>query len=488
MYADISRDTFAALRDRHFLRVLLQQGRPLLDAEFNEQVANLLHYVETLAADLIGPYGGPAGNVGFKVISQKVDDEDGINRLIKNESEDRQNALNDLLKKHDFLLGAGRYYVDGLLCENSAVIGYSEQLSHDKLLPNISYLVYLDVWERHISQWEDRQLDEDPGQPGIHEIALGAVDTTTRTQVVWQVRTVAIKDQDIPDQNILLKREDWLKLLSDRGVSRHPGTGHLMVRTDDPQIQPGAPDPCIQPPDAGYRGVENLLCRIEIHKPGPVKEATYKVSFMNGSVVFPIRSIKDTMITVAYMGRDERSGLAEGDWVEVINDRLALRAMHGELHKVVRVDADTGEVTLDSAPQVDDDLSLHPLLRRWDTLISGGKVKQTSGEALVQEGQEGEWLNVGYGIQIRFKPQEAPKAIYCTGDYWLIPARVATGDVEWPTDTTTVRREPLALPPQGVEHHYAPLALITLDQDGKITRSDEYRSQFKAPVERIAQQ
>jgi len=478
MYADISRDTFAALRDRHFLRVLLQQGRPLLDAEFNEQVANLLHYVETLAADLIGPYGGPAGNVGFQVIT-----EDSL-LSSKKIDQPRLGELQNLLQKHDFLLGAGRYYVDGLLCENSAVIGYSEQLIHDKLSHGTSYLIYLDVWERHISQWEDRQLNDAPSQPGIHEVALGAVDTTTRTQVEWQVRAVDFKELALERASIPPEREKWLKLLGDLGIPLHPGTGHLMARTD-PQIQPGAPDPCIQPPDAGYRGAENMLCRIEIHKPGPVKKATYKFSFMNGSVVFPIRSIKDTLIIVASLGHDERSGLAEGDWVEVINDRLALRAMHGELHKVVRVDADSGEVTLDGAPQVADDLSLHPLLRRWDTLISEGKVKQTSGEATVQEGR---WLNVGYGIQLWFEDRaqdkNTPAAIYRTGDYWLIPARVATGDVEWPLSKKTAH--PLALPPQGVEHHYAPLALIATDKDGKIASPVERRSQIKALAEPIS--
>ena len=45
---------------------------------------------------------------------------------------------------------------------------------------------------------------------------------------------------------------------------------------------------------------------------------------------------------------------------------------------------------------------------------------------------------------------------YRTGDYWLIPARAATGEIEWPGGT-----EPKALPPRGVEHHYAPIGFIT---------------------------
>jgi len=57
------------------------------------------------------------------------------------------------------------------------------------------------------------------------------------------------------------------------------------------------------------------------------------------------------------------------------------------------------------------------------------------------------------------------RAAYKTGDYWLIPARVATGDVEWPGAAST----PVSLPPHGIEHHYAPLAILEIDNKGTIT-------------------
>jgi hypothetical protein len=57
MKADLTRDTFHPLK--HYARVLTQQGRVQLDADMNEQAAILLRYLQTLAADLIGPAGGP---------------------------------------------------------------------------------------------------------------------------------------------------------------------------------------------------------------------------------------------------------------------------------------------------------------------------------------------------------------------------------------------------------------------------------------------
>ena len=54
---DFSRDTFQP--DKHFTQVLMQQGRLLLDADWNEQTSILLHYLRSLMVDLVGPYGGP---------------------------------------------------------------------------------------------------------------------------------------------------------------------------------------------------------------------------------------------------------------------------------------------------------------------------------------------------------------------------------------------------------------------------------------------
>ena len=49
----------------------MQQGRVQLDADWNEQADILLHYLRTLAADLIGPFGGPQGRPGLR--DRKID-------------------------------------------------------------------------------------------------------------------------------------------------------------------------------------------------------------------------------------------------------------------------------------------------------------------------------------------------------------------------------------------------------------------------------
>src|SRR6266704_3413886 len=140
MKGDFTRDTFDPAK--HFTRVLMQQGRVQLDADWNEQGAILLHYIQSLARDLIGPYGVPWGGQGFMMLVEP----DG----------------NDPASLGDLNIGVGHYYVDGILCEMEQPPSFYNQPNYplDKTkagdkLPDPPFLVYLDVWERHITAIED---------------------------------------------------------------------------------------------------------------------------------------------------------------------------------------------------------------------------------------------------------------------------------------------------------------------------------------------
>ena len=106
----------------------------------------------------------------------------------------------------------------------------------------------------------------------------------------------------------------------------------------------------------------------------------------------------------------------------------------------------------------------HPYLRRWDQ-----KIGDSNGVPVIGGNTEQDWILLEDGVEIQFPiPDEENDEIpyvYQTGDYWLIPARTATGDVEWPGP----EGNPYDLAVQGVDHHYAPLANITVDSNGKVT-------------------
>ena len=69
------------------------------------------------------------------------------------------------------------------------------------------------------------------------------------------------------------------------------------------------------------------------------------------------------------------------------------------------------------------------------------------------------WQELESGVEVRFL-YDAP---YRAGDYWLVPARSITADVDWPTDGEGL---PLPRPPPGVEHVSAPVALLSYRPGG----------------------
>jgi hypothetical protein len=458
---DFTRDTFDSTK--HFSRVLMQQGRVQVDADWNEQASILLHYLRTLATDLMGPHWGPKlfngdENKGFLIDKGGTDD------------------------KNDFLISAGRYYVDGILCENDDGTAYREQsefpLDNEDLKTGVS-LVYLDVWERHITQADDGL---------IRETALGGPDTATRAKVVWQVKVIPPAEfsdtwsgiSGATDSAKQTAIEDFLKTqvgAKPRWITT--GTMRAKAKTRD-----RAGEPCSISPESRYRGLENHLYRVEIHNSGPawnkltekngkpggnIKEAaTFKWSRDNSSIDFPLISLDDGRATLASLGRDNGSTLRINDWVEIIDDSLVLRGSPAPLRRVESIDALEMSVTLknpEGLPEYDEeDIAKHPRLRRWDFRSEDDEdralpVTEASGD------EPSDWIALEDGIQIQFPVAEAtgdPRT-YRSGDYWLIPARTATGDVEWKSRTdSSGRKGPEALPPHGIDHHYAPLAVITV--------------------------
>ncbi len=470
MKGDFTRNTFDATK--HFTRVLMQQGRVQLDADWNEQVSILLHYLQSLAKDLIGPDGGPINHCGFEIV---------IDQGQLSDEEKQQLAKSGLqLDLPDFFIATGHYYVDGLLCESETVFTYKRQPDYpgpESLETGKIYLVYLDAWERHLTAIEDR---------AIREVALGWPDTATRAKVVCQVKTAEVMDPD--EANCEAVRDRWATWVE---KWQPKNQGMLKAKAREPKGAE-ATDPCITPPQARYRGLENQLYRVEIHRGGTGDQATFKWSRDNGSVVFPIRKLTGNLATLEHLGRDSRFGLAVGDWVEIVDDNYVLRGGYRPddprpLVQVDKVDHVEMMVTLNipsglNIPYYTEDDPLHPLLRRWDHREGDptlGGLKLENDNALPV--QEDKWITLEDGVQIYFEPAKPPgeQHQYRSGDYWLIPARTATGDVEWPIAKDNKGNPiPVALPPHGVEHHYAPLAVISVDSGERSIRVEDCRCTF----------
>lgn len=415
MKGDFSRVTFRP--SKHYSGVRLLQGRMLLDADVNEHTDILTYRDHTATGDAVGPCGAPMHDAGFEVTVQ------GGNLLI----------------------GAGRYYVDGILCENEqavslaatpAVPGIPGQPDlPDEPLPTQSgmYLAYLDVWQRHLTAVE---------RPELREVALGGPDTSTRTKTVWQVKLERVGEVGT---NLTCGQfaDDW-------APANTQSTGQLRARAEPPAEQT---DLCLPPPGAGYRRLENQLYRVEIHA-GSEAEAgpSFKWSRDNASLVARLENIAGDVLTVSDAGKDAVLGFAPGQWVELSDEERTLRGQPGIL---VELDAVQGTALNVRAwpggtPLTLSDFGALPTVRRWD---SAGAIPLTTGS----------FLELEDGVQVEFAA-----GAYRSGDYWLIPARSLTGDVEWPRDATG----PLFEPRHGAVHHYCPLALLRLDSEGWQRQSD----------------
>jgi Family of unknown function (DUF6519) len=432
MAGDYSRWTFDARRD--YRSVLLQQGRVLLDADWNEQAELTRYHDEIRTLDTVGRAGGPADGAGFAIVDATGDPPSGA-------------AWTDLR------ITPGRYYVDGILCAARLPQGATEPglpLTDQPYLAAIGahpglpepsaegrYALYLDVWTHHVTADED---------PTLREPALGGPDTTTRARTVWQVRAVDITaGEECSD----LHDPGWLA--TPRGTM-----------TPSLKEVPPEEDPCQITTSGGYTRLENQLYRVQVHD---VDGGTprYLWSRENGSVVAGLVGIDATTapprLSVDRVGRDEELSIREGDTVEATSADLQLRGEPGFLATAGAPDGLVLPVSWSgAAPDSLAALGRAPVLRRWE-----GPARPVGAAADDLEG----------GITVSFGDGDLR-----TGDSWLIPARTVqlvygltalSGTLDWPRDATG---HPVARPPLGPEHHITPLAVVTRDATGWTRVSD----------------
>ena len=537
MKSDISRTTFDVRK--HYIKVVMQQGRVQIDADWNEQADIFRHHIQTEGRDVIGEYGVPMQDAGF--------------------------AIAFTPDNRDIVIYPGRLYIDGVLCELESATRvpvvqvdtkakrvhlhslevdgqrlragqwvelHTNDVQQRKLVqikscdderrslifhtniddlptqglflhPVLTYttqpdypepaytkvneetglaelalkegshllLVYLDVWRRYVDALDD---------PHIREVALGGPDTATRVQVVAQVKIVPVAitgelERKIGEERDIEGEEEKLKkLATTTQVSRtaqqlqeilehkhrleqeimaqlgalscntdfaewnelqQSSTGTLNARTVPTNI-PDAP---------GYRRLENQLYRIEIHEgnaaheshPQGSKEATYKWAYDNASAIAAIEDVTENRIAVRQIGPNSGLGFKKGQWIEITDSHRELMGKSGQLLQIASIDPITNEILVEESVATPD-YRLHPKIRLWN---GTGKIQTT-----------GSWTPLDSSVEVRFSD-----GLYKRGDSWQIPARMATGDIEWTrrSDGTPIPQYPVT-----VRHHYARLAHV----------------------------
>jgi hypothetical protein len=466
MSFDLSRKKFNPLDD--YLGVVMQQGRVQTDADWNTMVKQIVRRAQAESLDTFGPSVVPRETADGFLISGATT---------------------------AFEIGPGRIYVDGVLAEN-----HTDSLKWDARLAEISgtaklsgadvdaaptglvgttayndqpyypnppsiptgenYLVYVDVWQRDITYLQDASLVD----------AAVGVDTTARQQTVWQVKFLdnignidpTTADLDIPG---------WLETI-------HPSSARLSTATGDLSTDD---NPCLLPPQAGYKGLENQLYRVQVHNGGPLGTATFKWSRDNAVVSSRISAIPGSNeIVVDSLGRDEVLRFNEGDWVEITDDHRDLMGLSGELRRIKLgdgIDSATRTITLEGAAlpigsgdgefPVDGSDQTDPArntrLIRWDQagiVFNEDETEYDNLDANTSTGSivipnEGDRLFLEKGILVDFHLENVVDEAdfgpeFKVGDYWIFSARVNDASIE------LLDRAP----PEGIHHHYAKLAIM----------------------------
>jgi len=430
--------------------VLLEQGRPLTDRDWNDQALQLNRRIQAGTLDTIGTAVVP------------METPDGFEILLNN------NILT---------IGRGRIYVDGLLAENHGKAPANGTLDWDPKLAELfgtepldyteqpyykdppplpttgTHVAYLDVWQREVTRFI---------RPELVEKALG-IDTTTRLQTAWQVKLLAATGATCATP--LDQITGWLP-------DHAPSAGRLSVTTVP---VPGQPDPCQVPPTGGYKGLENQLYRVEIHAGGAPGTATFKWSRDNASVEAVVVEIPSlTQLVVDSVGKDSVLRFSEGDWIEITDDWLELKGQPGLLRRIATsngVDDATRTITLDAAlpagqfPTNAQDLTepaRHTRIRRWDQkkkIVDGTGTEIQDLDAASSDGTidvpiGNTQILLEHNIVVSFDVQPTGGTFH-TGDYWVFAARSIDATVEELTDA----------PPRGVHHHYTKLAVVTFPND-----------------------
>jgi hypothetical protein len=406
MKGDFSRLTWD--RRKHYAAVLMQQGRLQVDADWNEQIDIIMHRLETEVADYVGHSGVPArAPTGFKVTPAP----DAAHR-----------------ERPALVVAPGRIYVEGRLFETEepVTVDLTELFPSDLDPTGPARLVaYLDTWQRHVTFAED---------PSIREVALGGPDTATRVQNAWRLR-LATAAADTEPASV--------------GVGWRPALPSISTGMMNARVTGDVP------------ALENQLYRIEIHST-PDGGVRFTWSRDNGSVVATITDVQPATRTLSVEGggRDGDAALAERQWVELLTLEQLSTGERGPVVQLERIGGGQVAVSEETWPWGAEPAPPIRALRRWDD--PSGLLTAT----VVRSGEDGGWVPLENGIEIRFEPADDGGATFVPGDFWLVPARAATASIEWPTGP---RGDPAAQGARGVQHRYAALAL--LDRDGEGTWS-----------------
>ena len=400
----------------NFTGVWHQQGRVLLDQDWNADTQITRHLRELLGQDTIGQdvVAIPAANADDWQVLEA--DSDGARVLIT--------------------LNPGRGWVDGLhllipgtTSKDMIAEYYGPPISDPQpdasdIAAGVRDAVILEVWEEAFSAYQDPAY--------LLEPALGGPDTTERSRLQYALRLLRLNpDEDCGN-------------LADRLADDPSAQGHLTV-TPAPAIAIGGD--CPVQAGGGYSGFEHYLIRVEVAAPSIGNEARIKWSRFNGGLV----------------GRGVYDNVTDEVAITANNQMINHSGLTDFYFEALAPDPDRGHwrvvFTADASLVADDRLALSNISGTWPAVPPDPTAffRLWDGIRLVTEFPVGvadpTELVPGLGIRLELDAPTLNNSNYRVGDYWTFPVRAAGADFDpsmWPSNA----------PPQGVVYHRGPLGIL----------------------------
>ncbi|NJK65329.1 MAG: carboxypeptidase regulatory-like domain-containing protein [Richelia sp. CSU_2_1] len=399
-------------RKDNFAGVLHQQGRVLLDSDWNAQTQIINDWQDTAGQDIIGAgvAAVPAETPNaFKVVQAKKIDGDRV----------------------QITLLPGRIWADGMLVHLNEIsqiyriatyLQSSIQNSPTIPIANSRDAVILEVWRESINGF---QMPETLIEP-----ALGGPDTTERVLTSMRFRLLRLAvDEDC--HNIIDKLKD--------------DVGKLKVSLQD-LTATGGDCPVVE--GGGYTGFEHQLYRIEIAQvKGDVP--MFKWSQFNGGLVgrgeFKLEGTNKRIQLTANDQAIKMSGLTDF-YLEVVKldeEQGFWRVTYG-----AEVTLNDDDLAVSNERYVESDLpSGKVFFRLWNGISAIVSFPKATAPAEPKELRDG----------IRLEFDNPNTTYYRSGDYWTF--KVRAGEISNP---------PILLEdqhPQGINYHRVPLAELNWDEN-----------------------
>ena len=433
--------------------VAMQQGRVLLDRDFNAE-RDILDYRDRVTAlDEIGPYG--TCDNGFAISVIPADFSPPVHS-------------SPPASDYNLRIGAGTMYVGGLRVEFPAHLGgtnaeytYFDQpdwLAPDPPSAPKTEIVWLQLDEQEISATED---------PDLLEVALGGPDTTQRLRLLRTVRRAATDASSCPPAWQALEAQ-WKAqgvAFDDRSATR-AATARMQVAFT--QVSASS-NPCDPVAAGGYLYSENQLIRVKWTPPAAgAKQGVLLWGYDNASFIYRVGvGTTRQQLSLTRQPPDAYHFPGRGQYVEVLRTTaligvgVAAVAEDGNASIPRCVAESTGFVTTLSAAY--DPTGSANMLMLTDGLPDDYIAAAVTEPLFVRIWQGGQAMGPAGGSMELIDPvTRASNGLEVTitgtiapGAFWMMAARPGTPQTIWPA---ALLASPQA--PDGPRSWACPLAVV----------------------------